>query len=183
MLSFGPPWKLALIGVVCFVAGLAFLIADWQLAELAAFVAMFFVARGALHLVTTSFDGVSGALSALQGGIEMGAGTVLLVWPHPTLLVLTVIVGVLVLVEGTVDAVVVLATRDEVPHWSLRVIADLLELAFAAALIARPAGTVHGAAVTLGAIAVLAGVVEVTTAIQRWRLPSDAATSVVVVST
>jgi uncharacterized membrane protein HdeD (DUF308 family) len=183
MLSFGPPWKLAVMGFVSFAAGLAFLIANWQLKELAAFVAMYLIARGALHVVTTSFDGVSGALSALQGGGEMGAGLLLLVWPSPTLLVLTVIVGVLVLVEGTVDAVVVLATRTEIPHWPLRVVADLLETVFAIALIARPAGTVHGTAVTLGAIAVLAGVLEIATAVQRWQQPEHEGAAVVVVST
>jgi uncharacterized membrane protein HdeD (DUF308 family) len=158
-------------------------VAHWQLSELAAFVAMFLVARGALHLVTTSFDGVNGALSALQGGIEMAAGVLLLGWPDPTLLVLTVTVGVIVLVEGTVDAVVVLATRGEVPHWQLRVTVDLLENAFAVALIARPAGTVHGAALTLGVIAVLAGTMEIATAFQRWHRPAGEGATVVVVST
>jgi uncharacterized membrane protein HdeD (DUF308 family) len=182
MLSFGPPWKLALMGFVCFVAGLAFLIANWQLSELAAFVAMFLVARGALHLVTTSFEGVSGALSSLQGAGEMATGLLLLVWPDPTLLVLTVTVGVLVLVESTVDGVVVLATRGEVPHWRPRVLVDLLESAFAIALIARPAGTVHGTAITLGAIAVLAGALEIATATQRWRHPASEREAVVVVA-
>ena len=40
MLSFGPPWKLALMGAVSLVAGIALFFVDWQLGELAAFVAM-----------------------------------------------------------------------------------------------------------------------------------------------
>jgi uncharacterized membrane protein HdeD (DUF308 family) len=183
MLSFGPPWKLALIGVVSLVAGSAFLFAHWQLSELAAFVAMYLVARGALHLVTTSFAGVSGALSALQGGIEIAAGILLLAWPDPTLLVLTVTVGALVLVEGTVDAAVVLTTRDDVPHWPLRITADLLENALAIVLIARPAGTVHATAITLGAIAILAGTTEIATAIQRSRQPTNQHTAATTIAT
>jgi uncharacterized membrane protein HdeD (DUF308 family) len=169
MLSYGPPWKLAVMGAVSVIAGIALLIVNWQLAELAAFVAMLFIARGALHVVTTSLEGVTGALSAIQGGGELAVGLLLLAWPHPTLLVLTVVVGVLVLLEGTVDATVVLTSRAEIAHWQYRLGADLGANALAIALIARPAGTVHGAAVTLGLIAVLAGVVEVATAVSRQR--------------
>jgi uncharacterized membrane protein HdeD (DUF308 family) len=169
MLSYGPPWKLGLVGAISVVAGIAFFLVDWRLDELAAFVAMFLIARGALHIVTTTFEGTSGALSALQGGGEIAGGILLLVWPHPTLLVLTVVFGVIVLVEGTVDATVALATRSERTHWQYRFVADLVENALAVALIARPAGTVHGAAVTLGAIAVLAGIVEIATAVARQR--------------
>lgn len=64
MFSYRPPWKQALIGAVAVIAGVALLLTDWSLAQLVSFVAMFFVARGALHLVTMSFEGVSGALSA-----------------------------------------------------------------------------------------------------------------------
>jgi hypothetical protein len=62
MSTISPPWKVALIGSVAVVAGTALFLVDWTLAQLAAFVAMLFVARGALHLVTMTFDGVIGAL-------------------------------------------------------------------------------------------------------------------------
>jgi uncharacterized membrane protein HdeD (DUF308 family) len=171
MLSFGPPWKLALAGSVGFVAGVALFLTDWQLSALVAFVAMFFVARGALHLATTSFEGTTGALSALQGGGEMVAGLLLLVWPSPTLVVLTVVVGVVVGVESIVDGVVVLTTRDDVPHWTLRVMVDLVEVVLAIALVARPEGTVDASAMTLGAIALVAGTLEIATALQRGHRP------------
>jgi len=107
MSPFGPPWKLGVIGAVAVMAGIALFLVDWTTGQLAAFVAMLLVARGALHLTTTSFDGVTGALGTLQGAVEVGAGVVLLAWPHPTLLVLTVVVGAIVVVQGTVDATIV----------------------------------------------------------------------------
>ena len=169
MLAFGPPWKLGLTGAVAVFAGVALLLVNWQLPQLAAFVAMLFVGRGALHVVTTSFAGVTGALSALQGGGETGVGVLLLVWPHPTLLVVAVVVGTWVVVRATVEATLTLATRGDRPRWPVSLGVDLVELALGVALIARPADTVHAAALTLGAIAILAGAIEIVTAVARMR--------------
>jgi hypothetical protein len=36
----GPPWKLAVIGMVAIIAGVALLLVDWTLASLAAFAAV-----------------------------------------------------------------------------------------------------------------------------------------------
>jgi uncharacterized membrane protein HdeD (DUF308 family) len=167
MYSYGPPWKLAVIGTVAVIAGVALLLMDWTLPQLTAFVAMFFVGRGALHVVTMSFEGVPGALSALLGYGEIGVGVLLLVWPSPTLLVVVVVVGVLVLVRSVVDATVVLATRAERMHWRLRLGAAVVELALGVTLIARPAGSLHGTAMTLGVLAVFDGVVEIAEAVAR----------------
>jgi uncharacterized membrane protein HdeD (DUF308 family) len=78
-------------------------------------------------------------------------------------LVLAVVVGLLVLVQGIVDATIVLSTRAERPHWPVRLIADLVQVGLGVVLIARPTGTVHGTALTLGAIAVIAGGIEIAT--------------------
>ena len=61
------PWKLALIGAVPAVAGFAPLSVGWPLPQIATFVAMLFVARGALHIMTMSLEGIYGALDALHG--------------------------------------------------------------------------------------------------------------------
>jgi len=164
-----PPWKLAIIGTVAVIAGVALLLADWTLRELVAFVAMFFVARGALHIVTMSFEGVHGALAALQGAGEVGVGLTLLVWPSPTLLVLAVVVGVWVIVRGILDATIALATRAEHPHWLVQLAPSVLEIALGITLILRPGGTVEDTAVTLGLLAVLVGILEISTAVGFWR--------------
>jgi uncharacterized membrane protein HdeD (DUF308 family) len=174
MSPFGPPWKLALIGAVSVMAGAALLLASWGLAQLAAFVAMLFVARGALHLVTTSFEGATGAISALQGGGEIGVGALLLVWPQPTLLVVAVVAGAWVAVVATVDATLVVTTRAGQLLWPARFAADVIELLLGVALIARPSGTVNAAAVTLGAIAVVAGAIEIAAALTPAPAPREA---------
>jgi uncharacterized membrane protein HdeD (DUF308 family) len=170
MSPYGPPWKLALTGAVAIAAGVALLLVDWNVAQLGALVAMLFIGRGALHVVTTtSFRGVTGALSALQGGGEIGVGLLLLAWPHPTLLVIAVVVGAWVVVQATVDATLVVATRGDQRRWWIRFGTDVVLFALGVALIARPAGTVDAAALTLGAIAVVAGAVEIATAVGRMR--------------
>jgi uncharacterized membrane protein HdeD (DUF308 family) len=174
MSPFGPPWKLGVIGAVAVISGIALLLVGWTIAQLAAFVAMLLIARGALHLTTTSFDGVTGALGVLQSAIEAGAGVVLLAWPHPTLLVLTVLVGAIVVVQATVDATIVGATRREHMHWTARLVADILQVVLGVALIARPFGTIRGAALIIGGVGIVAGIVEIATALARRRDPRPA---------
>jgi Short repeat of unknown function (DUF308) len=171
MSPFAPPWKLGVIGAVAVIAGVALLLVGWTIAQLAAFVAMLFVARGALHLTTTSFDGVTGALGVLQGAIEAGVGVLLLAWPHPTLLVLTVVVGTIVVVQATVDATIVGATRREHAHWTARCVADVLQVVLGVALIARPSATVRGTALIIGGVGIVAGGVEIATAFSRRHAP------------
>jgi uncharacterized membrane protein HdeD (DUF308 family) len=171
MSTYGPPWKLGLIGAVAIVAGAALLRLDWTLAALAAFTAMLFIARGALHVVTTSFEGVAGGLATIQGAVEIGVGLLLLAWPDPTLFIVVIVVGATAIVQGTVDAALVLATRADRPRWMsrFRFAADLGQVALGAVLILLRNGTVRAGSSTLGALAVLAGGVELFTAIARSR--------------
>jgi uncharacterized membrane protein HdeD (DUF308 family) len=174
MSPFGPPWKLGVTGAVAVIAGVALVLVDWSIAQLAAFVAMLLVARGALHLTTTSFEGVTGALGTLQGAVEAAAGVVLLAWPHPTLVVLTVLVGAIVVVQATVDATIVATTRREHVHWTARLFADIVQVILGVVLITRPSGTVRSAALILGAIVIVAGGVEIATALSRRHTPRAA---------
>ena len=93
-MSNAPPWKVAVIGGVAIIAGVALLLVDWSLPQLAAFVR---------------------------------------------------------------------------PHWQMRFISAIVEIALGVTLIARPGGTVRGAAVTLGTLAILAGLLEISAAIVRKR--------------
>ena len=164
-----PPWTLAVIGMVAIIAGIAMFMVDWTLAALVAFVAMFFVARGALHIVTMSFTGLAGAFSALLGAGEIGIGVVLLAWPAPSLLVLVAVVGAWVVVCGVAEATIVLATRASRPHWLVRFVAAVVEVALGATLIARPGDTIESAAITLGVLAVFEGLLDISTAITHMR--------------
>src|SRR5260370_40659865 len=103
-MSNGPPWKLAVIGAVAVIAGIALLLVDWSLDQLAAFVAMFFVARGALHIVTTTFEGLAGALSALLGCGEAGVGGAPLAWPRTAPVGVGLVIGSGGVLSGVVAA-------------------------------------------------------------------------------
>ena len=75
------PWKHALTGGVGIVAGVALLSADWSIAQLAAFVGLALVARGALHLVTTTgFVGFAGAFAVLHVAGDLGVGLTVVSW-------------------------------------------------------------------------------------------------------
>jgi uncharacterized membrane protein HdeD (DUF308 family) len=103
---------------------------------------------------------------------------VLLAWPHPTLLILTVVVGTVVVVQGTVDATIVAATRREHAHWTVRFVAGAVQVMLGVALIACSSGTVRSAALIIGVIAIVAGGVEVATAFSRRRTRHYATRSV-----
>jgi uncharacterized membrane protein HdeD (DUF308 family) len=174
MSTYGPPWKLVLIGVVAIIAGVALLRLDWALAELAAFAGMFLIARGALHVVTTSFAGVTGGLATLQGAVEIGVGVVLLAWPDPTLFVLMVAIGALAIAQGTIDATLVAATHKDRPVWGFTFVTDVVQIALGLALVLVRTSSVRTAALLLGALAIAAGANEVVVGLVRARAAHEA---------
>jgi uncharacterized membrane protein HdeD (DUF308 family) len=167
--SNGPPWKIALVGAVALTAAGALLTVEWTLLQLAAFVAMLFIARGALHLVTTSFEGMAGALSVLLGLGELAVGLTLLVWPSPTVLVITVVVGVWGITRAVTLGTNIIATRREVRGWRILLVPAVLELAAGVALFANTAGSVRLVALIIGSFMVLDGVTELMLAVDGRR--------------
>jgi uncharacterized membrane protein HdeD (DUF308 family) len=164
-----PPWKLATIGGVAVTAGVALLVVDWTLPQLAAFVAMLFIARGALHVVTTSFEGMPGALSVLLGVAELAVGYILLGWPSPTLLVVVVVVSVWAISRGVTLATNILATRGEHRRWRLFVGSAVLEAALGVTLFARVSGDAPDVAMIIAALMIVDGVTELVIAIDAQR--------------
>ncbi len=173
MLRYGPPWKLAVIGLVAILAGVALILVDWNAPELAKFVAMLLIARGALHIVTTSFEGVDGAVSGSIGIVEAAVGIVLLVWPDATLEVIAVTVGLLVVVRGVLAVAISVATRNTHRHWKVELASALIEIALGVVLLVHSEGT-RATAVTIGIVAALSGLVELVTACARLRLAHEA---------
>ena len=169
-MSNAPPWKVALVGAVALAAAGALLTVEWTLLQLVAFVAMLFIARGALHVVvTTSFEGMAGALSALLGVGELAVGLVLLVWPSPTVLVITVVVGVWAIARGVTLGTNILATRRELRPWRILLVPAVLELVAGVALFATTAGSVGRVALIIGSLMVLDGVTELMLAVDGRR--------------
>jgi len=168
-MSDAPAWKVAVIGAVAVTAGCAFVIVKWTVPQLAAFLAMLFIARGALHLVTTSFEGMPGALSALLGLGEVAVGLVLLIWPSPTVLVIVVVVGVWTIARAVTLGTNILATRHQHPHVRLLLVPPVLELAGGLVLFARASGSVRDIAIIAGAVMIVEGVTELLFAIETTR--------------
>jgi uncharacterized membrane protein HdeD (DUF308 family) len=160
---------MAVIGAVALAAGCALIIGNWTVPQLAAFVGLLFIARGALHVVTTSFDGMSGALSALLGLGEVAVGLILLVWPSPTVFVIVVVVGVWTLTHAITLGTNILATRQQRPHARVLLVPPLVELAGGVALFARASGTVRDVAVVIGALMIVDGVAELLLALPTKR--------------
>jgi uncharacterized membrane protein HdeD (DUF308 family) len=168
-MSNAPPWKVAVVAGVAIAAGVKLLLTDWSLDELAVFVAMVFIAVGALHIVTMSFVGLPGALSALGGGGELAIGATVLAWPAPTLLVVRLLAGSWIVVSGVAEATILLATRADRRRWLLPFLGALVQVALGVILLIWPGVTARGVGVVLGTEAVLGGTLGISSAVGRQR--------------
>jgi len=165
-----PRWKLAVISLVAIGAGVKLLLTDWSLEALVPFVGLLFLTIGALRVVATpSFRGVEGAVAVLGSGGDIAVGLVLLVWPSPTLRIVTAIVGVWILVRSLVDGTIVVTTHRDWAHPWLRVGAEAVEMVLGVVLLLRTGQTVREAGVTIGVISLIEGLLALTAAFEGRR--------------
>jgi uncharacterized membrane protein HdeD (DUF308 family) len=154
-------WKLTVIGAVAVVAAVPLLRGHWDTEQLASYIAVFFVARGALHLVATpTWVGLDGAAAILLSASELAAGLVILVWPHPTLYVVAIVAGIWCAVTGVAGGTIAVTTRGDEPRWLLLLALALVDVVLGVLLIARANTSVDTLAALLGVVALLHGVVE-----------------------
>jgi uncharacterized membrane protein HdeD (DUF308 family) len=164
------PWKLAAIGAMTVVGGVALLSAEWSTEQLAAYLALFFAARGTMHWVTSpGWGGLSGAMVALLGGGELAVGLVLLAWPDPTGPVVAVVVGGWLLLYGIVATTIAVTTRMEEPRWRVPMVAALVNAAFGVALLVERHGTIEATSIVVALLAVVEGAFEIVVAVTRRR--------------
>lgn len=178
-MSNATPWKVGVIGAVACGSGFALVLVDWTRPQLVAFLAMLFIALGALHIVTTSFGGLDGAFSALVGIAELAVGLILLAWPSPTLLVVVVVVGVWTVARAVTVVTIVVATRKDHRHWRVSLVPFGAELVLGAWLLARSSGTVREVALLTGAVVIVEGVTGIGTAVSETRHHAPSATALV----
>jgi uncharacterized membrane protein HdeD (DUF308 family) len=164
------PWKLAAIGVMTVVGGIALLSAEWSSEQLAAYLALFFAARATVHWAASpGWAGVSGALVALLGGGELAVGLVLLAWPDPSRRVVAVVAGGWLLVYGIVATTIAVTTRAEEPRWRAPLAAALINTAFGVTLLVERSGSIKATSVVLGLLALVEGAFEIVVAVTRER--------------
>jgi uncharacterized membrane protein HdeD (DUF308 family) len=176
------PWKLAAIGAMTVVGGVALLSAGWSAEQLAAYLTLFFAARGTVHWVTSpGWGGLSGAMVVLLGGGELAVGLVLLAWPDPTDHVVAVVVGAWLLLYGIVATTIAVTTRTEEPRWRVPLAAALINAAFGVTLLVERHGTIKATSIVVGLLAVVEGGFEIVVAVTRGRAarrsPPGAATA------
>jgi uncharacterized membrane protein HdeD (DUF308 family) len=167
-MSASTPWKLAVTGGVGILAGVALVSVDWTLASLAAFAGLALVARGALYLVTSaSFRGLAGTFAVLEVAGDVGVGIAAVAWRDPTLLSLAVLIGSWAVLHAIVGGTLAVTTPGEHPPWPLSLIVAIVAVVLGVILIARPNGSVRGAAVVIGLLALVEGTREVAEAAFR----------------
>jgi uncharacterized membrane protein HdeD (DUF308 family) len=164
------PWKLSAVAAVEVAAGVKLLLSDWSVAGLGPFVALLFVASGALRIVITrSFTGLSGALTALGAGGDLAIGGALLAWPKPTLSVLALLVGSWIVIRGAVDATIAVATRADYARWLPAFLVVVAQLLLGVALLVRPIDTARAASAIVAVTALLQAALIVAAAFSRQR--------------
>lgn len=154
-------WKLTVMAAVAVIGSVPMFSHTWDAAQLAAYLGLFFVARGALHLVAMpTWQGLGAAAGILRAAGEVGAGIVLMVWPQPTIYAIAIITGVWCITSGVFGTTIAVTTRDEEPRWLVLIGVAAVDVALGIVLVARAETTVDAVASLLGVIALVHGGVE-----------------------
>jgi uncharacterized membrane protein HdeD (DUF308 family) len=161
-------WAGLLGGIVSFVFGLLVLSVDWSVSSLAIFVGCLFVLRGIATLAGRPLDGSPRTLTLAVGGLEIGAGVAIVVWPEIGLLTLAVFVGLRLAIGGLV-AIVGAVVNRHVPHWWLVLILGLIQLPLGIWALRRPGMTLAILITLVGVWAIVAGIWECVIALEVRR--------------
>jgi uncharacterized membrane protein HdeD (DUF308 family) len=100
-------WALALLGLLGVVVGVLCLRHPLQtVVVLTLLLGLFWLVEGLAEIVGAVLDGVATHVLALLGGVAGAvAGLVVLVWPHPSALVLAVVFGLWLVLYGSLAIV------------------------------------------------------------------------------
>ena len=168
-MSTSTPWRQAVIGGVVIIAGIVLLSVDWTIATLAAFAGFALLARGVLHAIASAaFVGFAGAFAVLAVAGDAGVGIVVLAWPHPTVMVLSLLVGGWAVIRAVAAATIGVTTRADRAWWLVCVALAAASAVVGVTLMVRAnSASVHDAAVLIGLLALLDGSIEVIDAAAR----------------
>ncbi|HZP29401.1 MAG TPA: DUF308 domain-containing protein [Acidimicrobiia bacterium] len=164
-------WILFVSGLVSAVAGVVILSTDWTVGDLALFVAILFVVRGALQAAAIPLDGSGRGWNVFVGIVEILVGIAFLSWPDVGLYTLAVFIGAWVVVSGAFDFVGAIAHRHDVSMWWLFLVVGVVELALGIAMLDRPALTLAIAITVVGIWALVAGMFQIVTSFEVKNLP------------
>ncbi|HEY6758115.1 MAG TPA: DUF308 domain-containing protein [Baekduia sp.] len=166
-------WRLLVNGLALIVAGVLIFSIDWSIRSLATFIGALFIFQGITYALTTGIDARVRRANVLTGLLSIGAGIVIIAWPGPGIVALSIFLGAWLIVVGTITVSGAFAARRLLPDWWLVMITGLLEIPLGVLALANPGATL-AALVTVGGIwAVAVGATRIVLAFEVKRLPSE----------
>jgi hypothetical protein len=164
-------WMVLLSGVISLVAGVIILDIDWTVSNLAIFVGAYLIFRGLLQAFNTVIGGRERPFFLGTGILSVLAGIVVIAWPGPTLLVIAILIGVSIVVYGTLNVAGAIANRRWAQYWWLVLILGALEILLGFWLLRRPGLTLAVAITAIGLWALFVGIMEIVVSFEIRRLP------------
>jgi Short repeat of unknown function (DUF308) len=160
-----------LSGVISVVAGVIILDIDWTVSDLAIFVGAYLIFRGLVQM----FNGLLGrglwAYYLGTGALSVLAGIVVVAWPGPTLLVIAILIGVSIVVYGTLNVAGAIGNRERAQYWWVVLVLGILEILLGFWLLRRPGLTLAVAITAIGLWALFVGVMQIVVSFEIRRLP------------
>jgi uncharacterized membrane protein HdeD (DUF308 family) len=165
-------WILLLSGLVSVVAGILILTIEWTVADLALFVSILFVVRGAFIATTYPLDGSPRPWNLFVGTLSMLVGIAFLAWPDVSLLTLAIFIGAWIVVAGLLDVAGAVANRHDVKYWFVFLVFGILEVGLGMVMLRRPGLTLVVAITVVGFWALVVGTLQVMAAFEVKDLPA-----------
>ena len=129
------------------------------------------IVRGLSTTFSVPVDGSLRMWSVVLGLLEVVVGVSVWVWPDPTLLIVALYIGWLLMFRGVMTIIGSVTGRRFVPYWGVILVAGIVEVLVAFYLLGRPGLTLVATVLAVGLTAVFYGVLEVVLAFEVKRLP------------
>jgi len=135
---------------------------------------VFWLGAVALFVISDMTSGAWRVLAIVGAVAALGAGIGALVWPAPTILVVSIFVAWYLLLRGIVEVVIALANTN-VKGWWLTLLAGIISIALGAWAIGNPDRSVLLLVTILGLYAIFHGVAELILGVQLHTARRDLA--------
>jgi uncharacterized membrane protein HdeD (DUF308 family) len=165
-------WVLLVSGTLLIAAGFVIFSIDWTIREIATFIGAVFIFHGVAEALTTGIDARVRQTNVISGLLSIAAGVLIIVWPKPGLLVVSIVLGAWLIVMGTLNVAGAFASREFLPNWWLMLIVGLLEIPLGVLALADPGATLAALITVAGIWAIAIGIMRVVLAFEVRRLPS-----------
>jgi uncharacterized membrane protein HdeD (DUF308 family) len=164
-------WIVLLSGIVSIVAGVIILDIDWTVSDLAIFVGAYLVFRGLVQMLNGVLGRGLWAYYLATGGLSVLTGIVVIAWPGPTLLAIAILIGVSIVLYGTLNVAGAIGNRDRAQYWGVVLVLGILEILLGFWLLRRPGLTLAVVITAIGLWALFIGVMQIVVSFEIRRLP------------